>query len=266
MDEDESVVEVLGWNTFFQEIEQFVSSLARYDRFVEEAFTEYAIERLEVCIVSVTRLKDMFLPTRWRVLFVPNELEVVETYHRLLSDLVVCLRELLRKWSDQWDMHSRTQPQYEYLPSTDASGRQGRPKFCITRSQLEYLEGMSFNWTQISKMLSVSRTTIYRRRVELSMDTSGFQRSNVTDDELEHLLRQIRIETPALGERMVMGKLRSFGIKVSRSRVRSCIREIDPINTALRWRGHLARRQPYSVAGPNSLWHQGKRYRFCFIM
>ena len=224
----------------------------------------YAIERLEVSIVSVTRLKDMFLPTHWRVLFSPDELQVVETYHRLLSDLVVCLRELLRKWSSQWDMHTRTQ--HQYLPSTDVSGRQGRSKFSIIRGQLEYLEGMSFNWTQISKMLSVSRTTIYRRRVELSMDTSGFQRSNVTDDELEHLLRQIRSETPALGERMVMGKLRSLGIRVSRSRIRSCLREIDPINTALRWRGHLARRQPYSVAGPNSLWHQGKRYRFCFIM
>ncbi len=89
-------------------------------------------------------------------------------------------------------MHTRSQPQYEYLPSTDVSGCQGRPKFSITKSQLEYLERMSFNWTQIYKMLCVSRTTIYRRRVELSMDTSGYQRSNVTDDELECLLRVVK--------------------------------------------------------------------------
>ncbi len=45
-------------------------SLDRYDdRFVEEIFVEYAIERLEVCIVGVTRLTDMFLPTHLRVLF-----------------------------------------------------------------------------------------------------------------------------------------------------------------------------------------------------
>ena len=54
----------------FQELEQFVCSLDRYDdRFVEETFAEYAIERLEVCIVGVTRLTDMFLPTHLRVLF-----------------------------------------------------------------------------------------------------------------------------------------------------------------------------------------------------
>ena len=36
---------------------------------MEETFAEYAIERLEVCIVGVTRLMDMFLPTHLRVLF-----------------------------------------------------------------------------------------------------------------------------------------------------------------------------------------------------
>ena len=90
------------------------------------------------------------------------------------------------------------------------------------------------------------------------MDTSEAHRSNITDDELQLCLRQFRSETPALGERMIMGKLRSLGIRVSRKPVRTCIRVIDPINTVLRWRGHLARRQPYSVAGPNSLWHIGE--------
>ena len=253
-DEASVTVPVLGWDIFFQELEQFVNSLDRHEGVVNEAYTEYVTERLEVCIVGVRRLKNMFTPTHWRSSFSSEELAVVETYYSLLSDLVACLRELARKWSDQWDRHSL---EYEYSTGTEASGRPGRPKFCVAQSQLEYLEGMAFNWSQISQMLGVSRTTIYRRRVELSMVTTGRQ-TNIRDDELEHLLRQIRHETPALGERMIMGKLRADGIKVSRSRVRSCLRQIDPINTALRWRGHLARRQPYSVPSPNSLWHIGK--------
>ena len=40
------------------------------------------------------------------------------------------------------------------------------------------------------------------------------------------------------------------GVKVTRDR--------DPIGVALRWPAGATRRQPYSVAGPNSLWHIGK--------
>ena len=57
---------------------------------------------------------------------------------------------------------------------------------------------------------------------------------------------------------MVIGRLRSMGFKVTRSRVRTSIRATDPIQIALRWNSQLAHRQPYSVPGPNSLWHIGK--------
>ena len=157
-DEASVTVPVLGWDIFFQELEQFVNSLDRHEGVVNEAYTEYVTERLEVCIVGVRRLKNMFTPTHWRSSFSSEELAVVETYYSLLSDLVACLRELARKWSDQWDRHSL---EYEYSTGTEASGRPGRPKFCVAQSQLEYLEGMAFNWSQISQMLGVSRTTIY---------------------------------------------------------------------------------------------------------
>ena len=48
-----------------------------------------------------------------------------------------------------------------------------------------------------------------------------------------------------------------MGFNVTRERIRQAVRENDPIHTALRWRGELVRRQPYSVPGPNSLWHIG---------
>ena len=72
------------------------------------------------------------------------------------------------------------------------------------------------------------------------------------------ILQQMHRENPALGERMVMGHLRSMGLIITKSRVRNCIQTTDPIQTALQWRGQLAPRQPYSVPCPNSLWHIGK--------
>lgn len=244
------------WDQFFQEMEAFVCSLDRFYGLANESFTEYAIERLEVCIVGVIRLKENFQPVSRSIRMALNseELQLMEHYKCILTDLVVCLRELARKWSQEWDRLNI--PSTMYTPQSMSASR-GRPKFDIKRNQLEYLEDMSFNWTQIAQILGVSRTTIYRRRLELSMNTSS-PRSNVSDDELELVIRQIHSEAPTLGERMIMGKLRSIGVRVSRARVRTCIRRVDPINTALRWRGNLVRRQPYSVAGPNSLWHIGE--------
>ena len=68
--------------------------------------------------------------------------------------------------------------------------------FCVTQSQLEYLESMALNWSQVSQMFGVSWTTIYQRIVELF---------NICLDKL---------------------------VKKSRSQVRLCLRQIDPINTA----------------------------------
>jgi hypothetical protein len=61
---------------------------------------------------------------------------------------------------------------------------------------------------------------------------------------------------PEIGERMMLGALRSRGIVVPRHRVRQILHRVDPISIALRWHSKTKRR-PYSVPGPNSLWHLG---------
>ena len=61
---------------------------------------------------------------------------------------------------------------------------------------------------------------------------------------------------PEVGQSIVSGRLRSMGLHVSRERIRRCIQISDPLNTVWRW--HKAPfHQPYSVPGPNSLWHIG---------
>jgi hypothetical protein len=70
------------------------------------------------------------------------------------------------------------------------------------------------------------------------------------------IVRQAREELPDLGQSMLAGRLRAMGVRVTRERIREAVRRSDPLNTALRWHGLTARR-PYSVPGPNSLWHIG---------
>ena len=75
----------------------------------------------------------------------------------------------------------------------------------------------------------------------------------ISDHELDQTVRQI---TPALGQTMVWARLRSLGYRVTRARVCESICSTDPIHTALRWR-EMTPCRPYSVPGPNSLWHIG---------
>ena len=82
--------------------------------------------------------------------------------------------------------------------------------------------------------------------------------SVISDQELTRLVHQTIVQHPSVGQSFVCGVLRSQGYMVTRERVRQAIRSCDPINTALRWGGIATSRQPYSVPGPNSLWHIGK--------
>ena len=91
--------------------------------------------------------------------------------------------------------------------------------------------------------------TIYRRRVEFGLLVEPTEPISSTD--LLSTVHTMRSEFPEMGECMVWGQLQSMGIQVTRERVRNALREIDPLNTALRWRGGLAKRSD-SVPGPNS--------------
>ena len=99
--------------------------------------------------------------------------------------------------------------------------------------------------------------TVYQRRVEYDMVEDP--RIIPDDSELRRLVEQTRQELPYLGEVMVMGRLRALGYYVTRSLLRQVINETDPINSALRWGSNLHVRRPFSVPGPNSLWHIGIR-------
>ena len=66
--------------------------------------------------------------------------------------------------------------------------------------------------------------------------------SNIpTDAELLSLISQIRLESPALRESLVAGRLRAQGYKVTRQRIGTTLRAIDPLSIALRWPGGLTR-------------------------
>ncbi len=81
--------------------------------------------------------------------------------------------------------------------------------------------------------------------------------TEVSDTDLQSLIETIREESPFSGISMICGSIRSRGITVTRDRVRAAVKSVDPLGGALRWPAQIKRR-PYSVPGPNSLWHIGE--------
>ena len=60
-------------------------------------------------------------------------------------------------------------------------------------------------------------------------------RVELSDQELTTLLRQLHQENPDLGQSMALGTLRATGYKITRARIRSALRSLDPLNAAMRW-------------------------------
>lgn len=133
------------------------------------------------------------------------------------------------------------------------SGNCGRPKFLISQEQLEYLIANGFNAVEIGRLLGVSLSTVRRRMIEYSIDTSR-PFSDITDENLCELIRDIKKENPRSGYRMMLGHLRARGYRVTQLRVRQMMQKEDPEGTVTRWMTTVQRRA-YSVSGPNALWH-----------
>ncbi|CAH3173066.1 unnamed protein product [Porites lobata] len=117
----------------------------------------------------------------------------------------------------------------------------GRKRYEITKDQLEHLRSLYFSWEAIARILQVTY-------------------SEISDDELDEIYRTVTGSsstgplTPNIGRRRFIGALRSRGWSIQRWRVSDCLRRMDPVGTALRWRMTIHRRK-YYVPTPNSLWH-----------
>ena len=117
-----------------------------------------------------------------------------------------------------------------YNAPVNLSGRPGRPKFDISREQLEYFLFYDLGVQDIANALSVSKSTVQRRFREYEISVSSAI-SQLTNHQLDDLVRQIKNDFP----NRVDSQLRWQGIKVSQSRVREVMQRVDPEGVAQRW-------------------------------
>ena len=142
-----------GLSEFIDDVARLVENGERQYGIANASYTEYFVERLEICILSCIDLKD-FIEGR----------SGLDSYYTTLNELIECLKRVYYKWLEYEDLvESLSVRSLSYqAPSFNSRTGPGRPPFYISKDQLVYLISMGFKWTEIAAILNVSRTTIYR--------------------------------------------------------------------------------------------------------
>ena len=217
------------------------------------------MSELADAIVAVSQGVQRLL-TSYEVSRNPDELDFllyqVHKLYRIAAALNGCNNEVLETIGIGLSLLQELQDVVNtdgYAPQLLTETCRGRPRLDIKKEQLEYLLHMGFSCPKIAAVIGVSLSTIRRRMSEYGLCVTELY-SNVTDQELDSLVAQIKENFPNCGYRLMEGHLRHQGHRITQARIRESMRRVDPEGVAVRWAATVQRRK-YTVCSPLSLWH-----------
>jgi len=110
----------------------------------------------------------------------------------------------------------------------------------VDLDRVVYLRTLYYSWTAISRLLCVSRRTLF----DLTTGNPNYNdpHRSLTDDELESVLHGYGSNSLYRGEVMVAGFIRSNGFLVPRSQLRATLHRIDIDCIAIRSRRYKKER------------------------
>ncbi|KAL1276871.1 hypothetical protein QQF64_023544 [Cirrhinus molitorella] len=103
-----------------------------------------------------------------------------------------------------------------FPPLTSITGHRGRPRYDISYEQLCHCLGLGFNWQRITSLLGIDRRTLFQHRQRLG--SRPLESAELSNYELNTLVREILQRTPNAGETYILGSLRSRSIRIQRWR------------------------------------------------
>ena len=139
----------------------------------------------------------------------------------------------------------------------------GRPRYFLSREQLEFLLSLGFNKTQLSGMLGMSARTIQRRAAEFGLSIKHY--SDLSEEELDSMVRETHQQFPRAGYRQILAILKTQGVFVREHELRLSVQRVDPLGASLRWFATVERRS-YNVSGPLALWHMDGNHKLIRYM
>ena len=205
-----------------RDIAEFLDSMWQCFDNVDKALTD---ERSSIPLDYLeSRLEDHFQVVNVIAIAIQDNSAELK---QLVEDLLMLTRELLQEIhavKSQREKENRRST--ACFPSTEASTG-GRPRFRVTKDQIETLRETGMNWKTIAL---TPGSTLYRRRQEFGLYESFV---DIVYEELYTVITGMLSQTPYAGESYVSGGLRARGIFVQRHRIRDILSEIDPVGRAL---------------------------------
>jgi hypothetical protein len=134
-------------------------------------------------------------------------------------------------------------------------GNKGRPRKLI---EVEFLKEALNPSRNISQSKLAAAIGVHRNTLRLYLQEYGIDRdfSQITDGDLDNLVKSFRQQNPGSGVRYVRGFLREQNLRIQKQRVIASIARVDGLGQQLRrQRQRQVLRQAYRVARPNALWH-----------
>jgi hypothetical protein len=105
--------------------------------------------------------------------------------------------------------------------------------------------------SKLAADLKISTRTLNNRLKEAGIT---WEYSNISDAELDALIKEYRDSKPQLGFSYITAHIRSLGHRVQDARIRASVHRTGGIGTYIRHPKRVKRRQ-YHVARPDALWH-----------
>ena len=206
----------------------------------------YSPELLDYCVLTLELVYREFL---------------VKNYSSGLADFEEeasqCVLTALRKLSHMKEITENSLS--DYHPPMMCLRTVGRPRFVISRQQLDFLVENNFTVPQMSLILGVSSRTIERRLSENGIYIRA-RYADLIDAELHRIVSEIQEEYPSCGNQQMRGHLLSRGYRIQQHRIREAQRTVDPECCIMR-QLHVINRRTYNVPSPRSLWHVDSNHK-----
>ena len=139
--------------------------------------------------------------------------------------------------------------------TVEKKNKRGRPRKVVNADLLKEAMNPTRGISQalLAKKLGIHRNTLRAKLKENSINTSF---SDISDNDLDEIIKGYRDLHPNSGIRYLHGYLRSQGLRIQYKRLVRAIERVDRLGQALRRRTAAKKVQTeYDVPRPNALWH-----------
>ena len=134
-----------AWDAYFTSVEQFLKECECQYGVCNSQYTSYVLEQFE------------FLESTCRTLIrILSQDFSGNAVTELLSDLLANIFILRSHWQSYSDAILRHNNVYVRVPALIHTGVHGRPRFDVSKEEIEYLRSLSFSWNEIAALIKDS--------------------------------------------------------------------------------------------------------------